>query len=49
MGCNDTLTDDQLEVMFTVTDEEMRHIGQIDGMFDRKNQTKMQEVYQILL
>ena len=28
MGCNKTLTDDQLEVMFTATDEEMRQIEQ---------------------
>ena len=40
MGCNNTLTDDQLESMFTVTDEGMQQI---------KNQTEMHEVYQILL
>ena len=37
MGCNSTLTDDQLEAMFTLTNEEIRQIGQTDGMFDRKN------------
>ena len=28
LGCNNTLADDQLEVMFTATDEEMRQIEQ---------------------
>ena len=28
MGCNKNLTDDQLEAMFTATDEEMRQIEQ---------------------
>ena len=28
MGCNNTLTDDKLEAMFTATDEEMRQIEQ---------------------
>ena len=28
MGCNKNLTDDQLEAMFTATDEEMQQIEQ---------------------
>ena len=28
MGCNNTLTDDQLEAMSRTTDEEMRHTEQ---------------------
>ena len=28
MGCNNTLTDDQLEAMSRTTDREMRHIEQ---------------------
>ena len=29
MGCNENLTDNQLEAMFTATDEEMRQIEQL--------------------
>ena len=34
MGCNKNLTDDQLEVMFTATDEEMLQIEQPMECFD---------------
>ena len=36
MGCSNTLTDDQLEAMFTVTDEEIRQIEQpIECLIER--------------
>ena len=49
MGCNKNLTDDQLEAMFTEIDEKMWQIEQTNGIFHSKNQTQMQEVYQIFL
>ena len=48
MGCNNTLTNNQLEAMFTATDKEMRKIEQsIEYLTERIKQ--IQEVYQVLL
>ena len=49
MGCNKNLTDDQLEVMFTASDEEMLKIEQPMEYLIGKTKHKMQEVYQIFL
>ena len=39
MGCNKNLTDDQLEAMFTATDEEMRKIQQpMECLIERTKQ-----------
>ena len=38
MGCNNSLTDNQLEAMFTATDEEMRKIEQpMECLIERTN------------
>ena len=49
MGSNKNLIDDQLEPMFKATDDEMQQIWATNGVFDWKNQTQMQEVYQMFL
>ena len=49
MSCNKNLNDDQLEAMFTATDEEMWADWATNGMFYWKNQTQMQKMYQIFL
>ena len=48
MGCNSTLTDDQLKAMFTATDEDMRQIEQPMECLIERTKHKC-EVYQILL
>ena len=51
MSCNNILTDDQVEAMFTATDDATGDATDwaTDVIFFRKNQTQKQEVYQILL
>ena len=39
MGCNNSLTDDQLEAMFTATDEQMQQIEQpMECLIERTKQ-----------
>ena len=40
MGCNKNLTDDQLEAMFTATDEDMRQIEQSVEFFIERTKHK---------
>ena len=49
MGCNKDLSSDQLEAMFTASDEEMLKIEQPMECLIEKTKHKMQEVYQIFL